>query len=331
MSYDPLLAIIEHLDADVPFTKGVEGLRLETPDRRISVGLSKRDGKYVLALLVEKEDGWARQRAQEMESSHPNRVIVEVTGKAYSSTPSSVPRGTSSELLPGFSIGHWRGYPGTLGGFVVVKAGSKTWAGIISASHVLSNNNAAAKGDRILYPGCPDGPRTLAQLIGTLADYTLLVHYQDEESDPVNTEDIAVVQPDNLASLPSANLVPNPKDPGRKIKLKGCVQAEQLFEYLGEPVYKTGRTTGLTCGILDVAKTRPPAIQLSNGRIYFYENVIAVKNQGQKAFSQPGDSGSIVYANDGMALGLIIGGSSEYTFASPLSSCLKAVNAELLI
>jgi hypothetical protein len=327
-----LEAILQKVDS--PIKESPTGLRLQNIDRRLSVGLAREDDKLVAALLVEKEDSTAQESARKLKESYPGGIVIRVTGKAYSSKPEDVmAQEPVQKLVPGSSIGHYRGFPGSLGGIVTVKTKSRPWLGLISASHVLAINNTADKGDPILQPGSPDGPRVLDNKIGILTNYTYLVHYQDKEgnTDPMNTEDVALVKPSDEERLPAANMVPNPKDPKGKIKLKECIPAEQLFEVVGEEVYKIGRTTGLTSGILDIIGTLSYPIQLPDGRVYAYKDLAVVKNVGKDKFSQPGDSGSIAYTADGRAIGLVVGGSPDYTFLSPLSSCLKAMKAELLV
>lgn len=141
---------------------------------------------------------------------------------------------------------------------------------------------------------------------------------------------MALVKPDDPDKLPSANLVPNPKDPNTKIKLKEVIPADELFQHVGKEVYKQGRTSGFTTGILEIASVLSYPIQLPDGRLYAYRKLAAVKNV-KKKFSEPGDSGSIAYMEDGKAVGLVVGGSPDYTFLSPLSSCLEAMDAKLLV
>jgi len=325
-------AISEKLNP--PITETSSGSKLQNLDRRLSLGLSKEENKLVAALLVEKEGSAAQETAKDLEKQHQGSVVVKVTGKAYSSKPSErIEQEPLDKLVPGASLGHYRGFPGSLGGFVTYKARTKRSLGLISASHVLAMNNTAKKGEAVLHPGSPDGPRVLDNKIGTLVNYTYLVHYQDEDedTDPLNTEDIALIKPDDPERLPSANMVPNPNDPDTRIKLKGSIPAEQLFERVGEQVYKQGRTTGFTVGTLDVASVMNYSIQLPDGRLYVYKDLAVVKNVAGKRFSLPGDSGSIVYTTDGKAIGLVVGGSPEYTFISPISACLKAMKAELLV
>jgi hypothetical protein len=311
-----------------------EEAKLQAPDRRLSWGVSKKNDKYVVAILVEKDDSWALRKAEELRSAYQDAVLVSITGVAQSSRPGDTkPQArTVTKLAPGLSVGHIRGYPGSLGCLVKGRTKGTDWPGFVSASHVLAINNTAEKEDPILQPGHPDGPRSLDNKLGTLANYIFLVHYRkgEEEIAPTNTEDVALVRLEDDQNLPASNLVPNPDDPERRITIKGCIPAERLFEKIEEPVYKIGRTSGFTSGILEFTNIQPYPIRLPDRKSYLFKDVACVR-PAKGSFSLPGDSGSLVYSRDGMALGLIIGGSEEYTFISPFSSCLAAIGAELLV
>ena len=306
--------------------------KLKGPDKRMSLGIAKRNENYMLALLVEKKGSWAWRKAKELQERHSSHVIVEVTGILHSARPENkIPVEPQKKLSPGVSIGHYRGYPGTLGCFVNIKAGSTNWRGIVGSSHVLSMNNTAKKNDPILHPGWPDGFKTSSNIIGKLTAYSVLGHYQDDTDAP-NEEDIAVIKPDDPDRLPSTNLVPNPRDPNKRIRLKGYVPANELYKRIGEKVYKIGRTTKFTEGTLNVTNIIEYYLTLPNGRKYRYHDLASVEPAGKGEFSRDGDSGSIVYTEDGLGIGLIVGGSliPSLSFFIPLSSCLTSVNAELI-
>jgi hypothetical protein len=255
-------------------------------------------------------------------------VIVEVTGKAYSAHPNKKTNVTPQKRLSlGISIGHFRGNAGTLGGFVEVYDNGKKLPALIGSSHVLSMINTGEKNDDIIHPGWPDGPRVFKNRIGKLTNYTYLVHYQ-QKGDALNREDIAIVRPIEEKMIPSANLVPNPKDQKRRIKLKGCIPSDKLFEQLGESVYKLGRN-GFSEGTLEVVNVPQYSVQFPNGKVYIFQDVGAVKNKGGHPFSKPGDSGSIIYNSAGQAIGTVLGASSTHSFFVPLSTSLEAVEAEL--
>lgn len=306
---------------------------LRGPDRRLSIGLTKREGKKIATFLVEKDDSWAMQKAMEMQESFPVPLAVTVTGKAHSYWPQdALPQHAPYDLCPGLSISHFSGFAGTLGCLVLVRSRKKEWISIASASHVLSMINSAQKDDPIILPGFPDGHRTLSNKIGVVTDFTFLVHHQNVvvQTRSVNTEDVAVAKLDNQENCPSVNLVPNPKNPDEKIKLKGCLSDEELIERMQEPVFKVGRTTSFTEGIFDAVTTTPHSIRLPDRKVYLYKNTLVVRNKGKKAFSLHGDSGSLVYTADGKGVGLIIGASNRTTYLSPLHSSLKVMKATLL-
>ena len=328
--YSAAYELLSKLRDRQPLSESKKFDQIERIDRRMSPGIAKRDGKYVMALLVEKAESWVIEKAKEYQNQNPQTVIVEVTGKAYSSIPiGKIKSSPQAKLVPGISIGHFRGSAGTLGGFVRISSKKEMWTGIIGSSHVLSMINSGQKGEDIIQPGWPDGPRVFDNRIGTLENYTYLVHYQ-QKGDALNTEDIAVIRPLAEDRLPISNLVTNPKDQKKKINLKGCLPSKELFKQLGESVYKVGRSSGFTEGILDVTNVPQYSVQLPNGRLYIFSDVAAVKNISRRPFSEPGDSGSIVYTSEGKAIGTVLGASSTHSFVVPLSTSLEAVKAELL-
>lgn len=319
-----------------PLRETEHGVELVNPDERMSYGITKHDGVFKLSLLVENKNSRALHQAKEFEAEAPDGVSVMVAGHAYSAEPKedeSMKCERQEELIPGLSLSHERGFAGTLGGFVKVNDEKDPWPGVISAAHVLFDGREGVIGDSVLHPGYPDGQRVKTNEVGTLADFVLLQHHRNKsrKRDALNTEDIALVKPEDPARLRNGNLVPDPRDSNNKMWLKACVPAMQLFEFIGEPVYKVGRTTGFTEGVLKVVGIADYPIKLPDGKIYIFKDIVAIEKKGRQAFSASGDSGSIVYTTDGRAIGLVIGGSADYTLLSPLSKCLEAINAELLI
>ncbi len=311
---------------------GEAGPQIQGPDRRLAMGIGWRGSKPTVALLVEDGDSWAHSRAMEIMDENNESVVVSVIGRAHSSRPESRRRSKPGKrVIPGLSIGHYRGFPGTTGCIVRVR-NKNEFVGVLSAAHVLSMNNSADSGDPVLQPGSPDGPRVLSNRIGEIADYTYLSHYQESEDEefPRNGADVGVVKLQPETGAAAANLVPNPRNPDRKMKIVEVEEAQTLFGRIGKKVYKRGRTTGFTTGVLEFTHIKRLPIRLPNGRVYLYDDAFCIKGENKKPFSQPGDSGSLVYTSDGVGLGLIVGGSDRYSFASPLSLCLEEIGAELL-
>jgi hypothetical protein len=174
MLKDAAGAVVDEIANNLPLTKE-ETPRLRSPDRRLSVGLTQRDGKIVVVVLVEKAGSLAEKKAEQVAvvlgEKHESEIHRLVTGVAHSSKPDdALPRDFEKDV--GTSIGHIKGYPGTLGCLVSIKAKSTEYAAVTSAAHVLSMLNRADKGDPIIVPGYPDGENALENKIGTLANYT---------------------------------------------------------------------------------------------------------------------------------------------------------------
>jgi hypothetical protein len=305
--------------------------KLTAADRRISMGLTKRDGAIAMALLVEKPESLAERKAENMSAGYEGAVIPMVTGVAHSSRADQ-PSRTQFERHVGTSVGHIRGSPGSVGCLVNIKSRSTNYLALTSAAHVLSMLNRAEEGDPILFPGHPDGPNVLGNKVGTLANFTYLNHYSDNENwaDLTNHEDIAVVKLEDPDKWPAANLVPNPKEASRRKKISEIVKKSQTLDYVGKKVFKAGRTSALTQGLLEVAAIGQFGIRLPDGRMYMYRDLLAIKGDGDRPFSLPGDSGALVYTEDFKALGFVVGGSETFSFACGAEQCLESVNATLV-
>ena len=176
---------------------------------------------------------------------------------------------------------------GTLGAFVhkdgVVHA--------LSNFHVLAGSPAAKVGDTILQPGPADGGRAPRDKVGTLAAWADL-----DQSRTALVDCAIALLDDQEVDL---------EYPVGRITTTAVALG-------GEQVAKIGRTTSVTRG-------RVTAIELDNvvvgygeemGEISF-DNQIEVESTGTGPFSRGGDSGSLVYRADGVALGLLFAGSES--------------------
>ncbi|MEK8227172.1 hypothetical protein NKG05_15470 [Oerskovia sp. M15] len=104
----------------------------------------------------------------------------------------------------------------------------------------------------------------------------------------------------------------------------------------GEAVRKIGRTTAVTAG-------RVTAIELDDVVVGYgdelgalrFDDQIEVESTGTGPFSRGGDSGSLVYREDGVALGLLFAGSETgengtgLTYVNPIDTVLAALDARL--
>jgi hypothetical protein len=257
-------------------------------------------------------------------------------------------------VRPGMSIGHRLGTAGTVA--CLVRRQGEVF--IVSNNHVLALLNEAKLGDLILQPGPSDGG-TLEDAVGRLAEFVPL-HFLDEtptEVDsrpgqsrrtglfgwlaglfgggpsfgtksghpeptvtlPTNTVDAAIASPmDDI--LFSANIVDVDGAP------LGVTSPR-----LGLRVMKSGRSSGITEGLIiqtnvtvDVAYEGHPARfvdQLMVAPLDFIQG---------SAFSERGDSGSLVLNYQREAVGLLFSGSDAVSVVSPIHTVLSALQVDLV-
>lgn len=295
----------------------------------LAIGLAPQpDGSYALAVRYRLGLPSVRSIARKVVAEIGRDVDVRRTGRisTLADDPAKVrPRppvitahalgetGRARPLRPGISIAHAEVTAGTLGAFVhkdgVVHA--------LSNYHVLAGSPSAKVGDTILQPGPADGGRVSKDKVGTLAAWEELRPGRDA------TVDCAIALLDDQEV--------NPEYPVGRITTTAVALG-------GEQVAKIGRTTSVTRG-------RVTAIELDNvvvgygeelGEISF-DNQIEVESTGTGPFSRGGDSGSLVYRADGVALGLLFAGSESggengtgLTYINPIDAVLDALGVTLV-
>jgi hypothetical protein len=300
-------------------------------EKQISWGITRRDGCYKVLILSEGNE--IHRAVQDLGEAYDGVFVTRVPGRAHSFDPASARKHPAHFALPdrapGASIAHVAGYPGTLGCFVLTAGSPGGRIGAISASHVLGRKGQSEKGDDILSPGHPDGPKIKGVKIDVLEEFSLLTDFQDESDNYLCCQDIALVNVTDMQEFPDRTMAWCPKDEAKLIPVKGVIGGREVAERLGQPVYKRGRTTGLTRGILEIVGLQRQRIVIG-GRDHIYTNILAVKCEDDTPFSKSGDSGALVYTEDGYPLGLVIAGTDQYSFVSPLDACLRDMKATLL-
>jgi hypothetical protein len=210
------------------------------------------------------------------------------------------------------SIAHAAVSAGTLGAFVRVDGALHA----LSNYHVLVGSPSASVGDPVLQPGPADGGRDPADRVGTLAAFVPLRPGTDQQVDA------AVARLED----PEVDLA-YPVGP-----ITEFAEADGT-----EQVSKIGRTTGLTHGHVTAIELDDVVVGYGEelGELRF-DNQIEVQSNGPQPFSRGGDSGSLVYRTDGVAIGLLFAGSETggdngngLTYLNPISAVLDALGAEL--
>ncbi len=238
-------------------------------------------------------------------------------------------------IAPGISIGHIDATAGTLG--AIVRRGSEVF--VLSNNHVLAELDDAKLGDPIIQPGSTDGG-SLQDRIGTLAGFIPITLYDELQAPPPreipgwvltlfrifgietlstpsptlglnNTVDAAIARLDDGASY-SATIVD-----------LNTVPQGILPPYLGMPVVKSGRTTGVTTArVIQIDVTTD--VNYGSRKARFTDQIMTTP------FSHPGDSGSLVLDTEQNAVGLLFAGSEKISVVTPIQTVLGELNLELI-
>ena len=192
-------------------------------------------------------------------------------------------------------------FAGTLG--VVLAAPSNPEPRyVLSNNHVLADENRLAIGAAVVQPATLDGG-TDADQVARLADFAPLKFGNSR-----NWMDAAVARFDTGVTVSQTILGIGP--------LTGA----------GDPslnllVRKSGRTTGLTEGIVRIVRFDVFDVQYDQGMVRV-DDVMVIENTAG-AFSRPGDSGSAIVDTQGRVIGLLFAGSDVVTFAIPIRRVLR--------
>ena len=221
----------------------------------------------------------------------------------------------------GCSIGQFQITAGTLG--CLVKKDNSIF--ILSNNHVLANSNDASQGDPILQPGPHDGGADKNDRIGTLNEF-VPISFEESETPSCSIAGSAAAFLNMLASSfgSTVRLRPyriqatenkvdcalarpvNDADVKNEILQIGKITGVQEGE-LGMRIKKSGRTTGLTTGVIEQVDVSARVSYGSNKIALFTDQILA------GAMSQGGDSGSAVLNDENKLVGLLFAGSESTT------------------
>ena len=237
----------------------------------------------------------------------------------------------------GISIGHRDITAGTLG-CLVQKDGQLF---ILSNNHVLANSNQAEIGDPILQPGPYDGGTYPDDHIADLEDFVpisiigipsdcsiangianLLNKLAKLLGSRVRMQATNQEAQENLVDAAIARPL-NSVDVTKEILQIGTIQGSTAAE-LGMAIKKSGRTTGLTAGIIEQVDVSVN-VQYGQGQIaMFTDQLIA------GAMSQGGDSGSAVLDDNNQLVGLLFAGSETNTIINRIENVFSALGVSEL-
>lgn len=250
--------------------------------------------------------------------------IVETDG--FYAFQDSQHHGKWRPLHGGISIGQPYWGTGTMG--VTVYGRSSETMFTLSNNHVLARGNSdrthwGKVGDEIIQPGHADGGRgSLDAGIEVVASLYSWVE--------IRTGDITrplEENPDNYVDCALAQ-VDNPSLCNNEIMEIGLV-SQIVNAELGMNVKKSGRTTGLTHGVIrDISFTGWVGYHTYSAK---FVDQIMVEPTGQDPFSLPGDSGSLVVDSSNQAVGLLFAGNAKTGVAicNPINLVLDALDVDL--
>ena len=212
---------------------------------------------------------------------------------------------------------------GTLAG--PVNDGVNTYA--LSNAHVYalegSDTNGTVQtgldGDRMLYPGrvdmspgCGSQAEIDAAELARLSDFRAL-NFRGNANNKIDAV---------IALAPAANLTMELADGS------GTVSTTTASAGVGDGVTKLGRTTGSTTGTV-IGINVNVRVTYDTGRARFTGQIMIEGDSG--AFSDGGDSGSMVLTDDGTnrPVGLLFAGSSTTTIANPIDVVLSELGVSL--
>jgi hypothetical protein len=183
---------------------------------------------------------------------------------------------------------------------------------ILSNNHVLGRSGSATAGEDTLQPGLID--------TGCNGNNSNIVGDYAGNLVPLGTANV-----DAALSIARAGMV----DTSGYILDIGVPRSAPQNATVGLPVMKSGRTTGFTTGTVTSINTSV-SIQYQRGCNSGRKFTVSFTNQiVTGAMSAGGDSGSVLYSNDGSPnpVGLLYAGSSSTTIYNPVQHVINAFSA----
>lgn len=301
---------------------GIRSFSIDRPARpkTISLGIAMtapRAKDYKLAVRVQHPMLW---HSPEVDSIHQAAAGETDTRFIGSVRPLQAPwyQEPCKPLRMGCSVGHYQITAGTLGAFVLDR--SSRAVQILSNNHVLANENRSQAGDDILQPGNFDHGRDPRDAIAHLARFIPIdfVRPNNVDAAVANVSQTSTFDAHYLDSL--GNLVGGREDP-----ISGTID-----------VYKIGRTTGLTQGVVTAIELDNVTVSYNDGSARF-DSQIEVEGVANGPFAAGGDSGALVVDNSQKAIGIVFGGTLQggandlgLVYVNPIATVLDQLGVDLL-
>lgn len=176
---------------------------------------------------------------------------------------------------------------------------------ILSNNHVLAGENRLPFGTPILHPAPCDGGIYPINEIARLSKYIPL-KFLSHNKNSINLVDCGIA----------------------KIKSRSCFNLRTFptgttYEFIGQQVHKTGRSSGSTTG--SIISTGATVKVNYNGKKALFKNQIITT-----AMSTKGDSGSLLLDKNNRAVGLLFSGTKNVTLYNRIHDVLSNLNVRLV-
>jgi hypothetical protein len=208
---------------------------------------------------------------------------------------------------------------GTLGCFVRLTGGK---GALLSNNHVVAGENRGKKAkDRILQQGAGAFSKSLH--VATLTNFVKINSSSPGASVIAGTAILNVVDA-GVAEIQTSIKFGQGYHPTRALpKPTGTASAK-----LGDKVFKVGRTTGLTHGVIVSIATTVGPVPYADGPSWFSRSLV-IEGVNGTMFSDHGDSGSAIVRASGEIVGLLYAGNGQQTYACPIEEVFKALQCAL--
>jgi hypothetical protein len=211
---------------------------------------------------------------------------------------------------------------GTLGCFVKFP---NDRIGVLSCNHVIAGENAALVGDRINQPGCSivrDNSNDIARLYNfSQLRFSPAGGAPQNNNAVYNQIDSAVAMLDDGVPYSKGYLAYH-----NEADLRGV----DVYPKKGDAVFKIGRTTGRTTGVINAAISNFGPVNYDNGQCWF-RRAVRIRGTGNSVFSAGGDSGSIIANMSGEAIAVLFATNGIDTWGCRIDVVLRTLNCSLLL
>lgn len=246
-----------------------------------------------------------------------------------------IPLGVSGSSIEFLEInGSSYCYAGTLGA-LVEDSQNADLKYVVSNNHVLARENAATIGEPVIQPGLLDENGDPTSCSADTPDYTVYEIGSLSDYEPINFKVLPVGRPDNTIDAAIAQVTSDTVMSDGAILDIGVINPVTLPAAVDMTVMKSGRTTGLTHGVV-AAVDVSIAVGYSSGYGLYKNQIRIVSADPGSAFILGGDSGSVLVTDpadgtDPQAVGLLFAGNETGSdaFANPIDDVLAAFGVKM--